>query len=88
MTTEPMGQSWENDAESPPKQEMKESADIVDQIQRQIKAGEVRAGKKLPSEAKMTLLLGTSKASVREAIRVLESKGVVCTRTGSGTCVT
>jgi GntR family transcriptional regulator, transcriptional repressor for pyruvate dehydrogenase complex len=61
---------------------------IVDQIIVGIRSGSFPAGSALPAERRLAELLGTSRHSVREAIRVLEHAGVVVVRTGSGTYVT
>lgn len=61
---------------------------IVDQIILGIRSGAFPAGSPLPAERRLAELLGTSRHSVREAIRVLEHAGVVVVRTGSGTYVT
>ncbi|MFC7340228.1 FadR/GntR family transcriptional regulator [Saccharopolyspora griseoalba] len=50
--------------------------------------GELRAGDRLPSERDFAELLGTSRATVREAIHELELKGVVDRRRGRGTVIT
>ncbi len=61
--------------------------DIVRQIRRFIKTGTLKAGDKLPPERDLALACKVSRASVREAIRVLESVGMVKTRVGDGTYV-
>ena len=50
--------------------------------------GELRPGDRLPSERDFAELLGTSRATVREAIHELELKGVVDRRRGRGTVIT
>jgi GntR family transcriptional repressor for pyruvate dehydrogenase complex len=61
---------------------------IVDQIVEGIRSGAFAAGSALPSERTLAKELGVSRHSVREAIRVLESAGVIQVRVGSGTYVT
>jgi GntR family transcriptional repressor for pyruvate dehydrogenase complex len=61
--------------------------DIVRQIHRLIKTGRLRAGDKLPPERDLAQAFKVSRASVREAIRVLESAGLVKTHVGNGTYV-
>jgi GntR family transcriptional repressor for pyruvate dehydrogenase complex len=52
-----------------------------------IKKGRLKVGDKLPTERDLAQAFKVSRASVREAIRVLESAGLVRTRVGNGTYV-
>ncbi len=61
--------------------------DIVRQISRLIKNGKFKTGDRLPPERDLAQTFKVSRASVREAIRVLESEGLVKTRVGDGTYV-
>lgn len=61
--------------------------DIVRQIRRLIKRGRLKVGDKLPPERDLAQAFKVSRASVREAIRVLEAAGLVKTRVGNGTFV-
>ena len=61
--------------------------DIVRQIRRLIKKGRLKAGDKLPPERDLAQAFKVSRASVREAIRVLESARLVKTYVGDGTYV-
>ncbi|MEE3215028.1 MAG: FadR/GntR family transcriptional regulator [Pseudomonadota bacterium] len=45
---------------------------------------ELSPGDRLPGEAELMALLGASKGTIRESIRVLEAQGLVETRTGPG----
>jgi GntR family transcriptional repressor for pyruvate dehydrogenase complex len=58
---------------------------VVDQICSLIISGELEAGNTLPSERNLAELLGVSRASVREALRVLEFLGIVTCKPGTGT---
>ncbi|MDR1827411.1 MAG: FadR family transcriptional regulator [Methylobacteriaceae bacterium] len=49
-----------------------------------IAAGSLLTGQRLPPERKLALMLGVSRASVREALRTLDSLGLIETRSGSG----
>ncbi len=49
--------------------------DVVNQIQEAILDGHLNAGDKLPSERELGEMLGTSRGTLREALRVLEPKG-------------
>ncbi len=55
---------------------------IVEQIEESIGTGELSPGQRLPSERELVVQFGTSRATVREALRVLESNGVVRSRPG------
>ena len=55
---------------------------VVDQIQGAILEGRLRPGDMLPSESKLKEMFATSRGSIREALRVLEQKGLVDIKTG------
>lgn len=61
--------------------------DAVDQIAEAIQAGVVRIGDRLPAERVLAADMGISRPSIREAIKLLESAGVVESRRGGGTFV-
>jgi DNA-binding FadR family transcriptional regulator len=56
---------------------------VVDQIQEAILDGRLEAGDQLPSEMKLKEMFQTSRGTVREALRVLEQKGLIERRTGA-----
>jgi GntR family transcriptional repressor for pyruvate dehydrogenase complex len=60
---------------------------IVQQIKEQIKKGILKPGEKLPSERKLSDLLGVSRASVREAIQALAFSGYLEVIQGKGTYI-
>lgn len=53
-------------------------------IEEQLKDSSLQLGQQLPGERALAAAHGISRASVRDAIRVLEAMGVVRTSTGSG----
>lgn len=55
---------------------------VVEQIQTAICDGTLQQGDRLPSEMKLKDMFSTSRGTVREALRVLEQKGLVSIRTG------
>ena len=55
---------------------------IVDQIEAALASGDLKPGQRLPSERELVTQFGASRSTVREALRVLESKGVVRSRPG------
>ncbi len=61
--------------------------DIVAQIKVLIADGKLRAGDQLPSERELSEMFQVSRASVREAIRALESVGLIEIRQGEGTYI-
>jgi DNA-binding FadR family transcriptional regulator len=56
--------------------------DVVDQIQEAIMAGTLKAGNLLPAERELKERFGVSRGTLREALRVLEQKGLIEIRTG------
>jgi GntR family transcriptional regulator, transcriptional repressor for pyruvate dehydrogenase complex len=56
---------------------------IVEQILRLIQTQHLEPGDRLPSERELCTLLGASRTSVREAVRVLESRGLLEVRVGA-----
>ncbi len=56
--------------------------DIVDQIQEHILSGKLKEGEMLPSERDLQELFKVSRGTIREALRVLEQKGLIEIRLG------
>ena len=65
----------------------KVSTQIADQIRTSILAGEFAPGDKLPPERELAEMFGVSRPSVREALNVLASSGLVMSYQGGGTVV-
>jgi GntR family transcriptional regulator len=61
---------------------------IADELMSAIRAGEHPVGTMLPTETELRARYGVSRHTVREALRVLESMGLVSRRQGAGTAVT
>lgn len=55
---------------------------VVDEIQAAILDGRLRPGDQLPSEMKLKDLFATSRGTIREALRVLEQKGLIVIKVG------
>jgi GntR family transcriptional repressor for pyruvate dehydrogenase complex len=60
---------------------------VVDTIERLIITRQLRPGDRLPSETELTKSLATSRGTIREAIKILASFGIVEIRRGDGTYV-
>lgn len=58
--------------------------EVFSQIRELIKEGRFKAGDQLPSERELAETFKVSRTSVREALRALESQGLIVSRTGSG----
>lgn len=57
---------------------------VLHRIEADLRAGRLRIGDQLPGERLLAETHGISRASVRDAIRILDAMGVVRTSTGSG----
>lgn len=60
---------------------------VVNEIQKQILDGNLQPGTMLPPERELTEQLGVSRTALREAVRMLVTKGLLETRPGVGTTV-
>ena len=60
---------------------------IVEQIERRIAAGDLRAGDQLPAEPELAQQFAVSRTAVREAVKALCEKGLLEIRPGRGTFV-
>lgn len=60
---------------------------VIDRLKRDIKEGIYKEKEKLPSEFELAKKLSVSRATLREALRVLEDENVVIKRHGVGTFV-
>ncbi|HJD13595.1 MAG TPA: GntR family transcriptional regulator [Candidatus Ruminococcus avistercoris] len=58
---------------------------VADAIFDYAKANQLQAGDKLPSERELAKMFQTGRNSVREAMRVLENRGMIEVKTGLGT---
>ncbi|MCM8750203.1 FadR family transcriptional regulator [Thermomicrobiaceae bacterium CFH 74404] len=57
---------------------------VVQQITQQIVSGALQPGMALPTEPELARQFGVSRTVIREAVRVLASKGLITVRHGSG----
>jgi GntR family transcriptional repressor for pyruvate dehydrogenase complex len=67
-----------------PVQRVRTYEQVMAQIEERILDGRLKAGDHLPSERELAALLGVSRPSLRESLRVLEALGVVDVRRGGG----
>jgi DNA-binding FadR family transcriptional regulator len=58
--------------------------DVVEQIQETILSGKLKPGEMLPSERELKAMLQVSRGTLREALRVLEQKGLIEIKLGVG----
>lgn len=57
---------------------------IVTQIEAMVESGELKPGDRLPSERQLSERLRVSRSTLTQALRILESDGIVIARQGSG----
>lgn len=57
---------------------------VISQIQNMILEGKLKTGDKLMSERELSQRMGVSRTSIREALRVLETMGIIESRQGEG----
>ncbi|GAB4064337.1 FadR family transcriptional regulator [Ancylobacter sonchi] len=60
---------------------------VVEHLQGLILQGSLKSGERLPSQRDLAEQLGVSRPSLREALTILETKGLVTVRAGSGVFV-
>lgn len=60
---------------------------VAEQVERYVQGNGLAPGDRLPGERELGELLGVSRASVREALRALEARGVVRVQHGKGVFV-
>lgn len=66
-----------------PIRQARASGEIVSQIERAIFGGEVAPGDRLQSERELAEQFGVSRITVRDALRVLEARGLIRVRVGA-----
>ncbi|MGD6803082.1 GntR family transcriptional regulator [Rossellomorea vietnamensis] len=60
---------------------------VIDRLKKDIEEGQYKEKEKLPSEFDLAKQLGVSRATLREALRILEEENVIIRRHGVGTFV-
>ena len=66
-----------------PVRQSRASGEIVSQIERAVFAGDLRAGDRLQSERELAEQFGVSRITVRDALRVLEARGLIRVKVGA-----
>ena len=61
------------------------SEEIIEQVRDLIASGRLRPGDRLPAERELARTFGVGRSAVREAIRAMESLGLIEARPGEGT---
>lgn len=61
---------------------------VIDYVKTQIRDGNLTIGGKLPAERELSVILGVSRNSVREAIRTLDNMGLLSSQQGAGNYLT
>ena len=60
---------------------------VIDKLKQDIEEGKLKPGYKLPSENELAKSLGVSRATLREALRILEDENIIIRKHGIGTFV-
>lgn len=60
---------------------------VIDEIRNRIETGQWKLGEKLPNQNELSLELGVSRTSLREAMKILDLLGVIEQRPGYGTVI-
>ncbi len=61
--------------------------EIVTKVKEMVEQGRLKSGDQLPSERELSEVFKVSRSSVREAVRSLESQGLIESRQGDGTYI-
>ena len=64
------------------------SEKVIEYFESKIIHGQLHKGDKLPTERALAEELGVSRATVREAMRAMDTMGIVCSIQGSGNYIT
>lgn len=75
------------DVDVEPVQRLKVSDSVADRLTQMIADGDLPAGSRLPAERLLAAQFGVGRSSMREALRTLESRGLIRTEHGVGASV-
>ena len=59
----------------------------LDELRKYVTSGELAVGDMLPSESQLVRMLGVGRSTVREALRALQTRGMITARQGKGSFV-
>jgi len=62
-------------------------AQVVEHVRREIEAGRLGPGDRLPPERELSLKMGVSRPSLRSGLRTLQAMGIITSRRGAGTFI-
>jgi len=62
-------------------------AQVVEHVRREIEAGRLGPGDRLPPERELALQMGVSRPSLRSGLRTLQAMGIITSRRGAGTFI-
>ncbi len=63
------------------------AAQVVEHVRREIEAGRLGPGDRLPTERELAQKMGVSRPSLRSGLRTLQAMGIVTSRRGAGTFI-
>jgi GntR family transcriptional repressor for pyruvate dehydrogenase complex len=66
---------------------MAAGAQVVEHVRKEIEAGRLRPGDRLPPERELALAMGLSRPSLRSGLRTLQTMGIITSRRGAGTFI-
>jgi GntR family transcriptional repressor for pyruvate dehydrogenase complex len=62
-------------------------AQVVEHVRREIEAGRLGPGDRLPPERELAQVMGLSRPSLRSGLRTLQTMGIITSRRGAGTFI-
>ncbi len=66
---------------------MAAGAQVVEHVRREIEAGRLGPGDRLPAERDLAQAIGVSRPSLRSGLRALQAMGIITSRRGAGTFI-
>jgi len=69
------------------KDDVTAAAQVIDHVRREIEAGRLGPGDRLPPERELAQQMGVSRPSLRSGLRTLHAMGIITSRRGAGTFI-